>query len=96
MMSMNLGFDIILYCICTGTALGLLYLALLWLTVKYLKKVKHKALFLASSAILRLGLFLFLAVKFAQQNPASFLWIVLGFIMIRLYVLFMIRSDNKK
>ncbi len=79
-----------------GAVLSVVYLSLLWLTVKHLPKIQHKGLFLFLSAAVRIALFLFGAVWFSLGNPARFLWVVLAFIVTRLVIVGNIKQRKKK
>ena len=94
MTSFNLPWPQMITCVIYGFCLSLFYLGLLWLTVKSLPKVKHKNLWLFTSAIIRLVLFLSGALLLSQNNPARFLWIVGGFIMTRLILLGLVKQKE--
>lgn len=79
-------------CLAFGCFLSLIYLGLLWLTVKSLPNKKHKGIWLFVSAVIRLTLFLAGAVLFSQNNAARFLWIVIGFIITRLIIVGFIKT----
>ena len=96
MISIKLSFDAIIIAFLTGGILSLIYLGLLWYSLKILPKIKKKGLFLFASAALRLFLFLFLAVWLSQNHAGRFLWIVLGFITVRLILLSRIKNGVKK
>lgn len=70
-----------------GIACGLVYLYLLWQTVKVLPNVKKKGIFLFTSMFLRIFLMLSLIVVFANDSLNKFLIMCLGFILIRFVVL---------
>ena len=74
-----------------GLAMGLLicvvYLALLWLSLKALPKINHKILFLLITAIIRISLAVALLFLCAQHNLVQFLSILTGFILTRLILL---------
>ena len=95
MTNINLPYPSILVAFSMGGLLSIMYLGLLWNSLKLLPKIKKKGLFLFVSAALRLFLFLFLAVYLAQNHAGRFLWIVLGFITIRLIVLSFVKNKRK-
>ncbi len=70
-----------------GITCGLVYLYLLWQTVKVLPNVKKKGVFLFTSMFLRIFLMLSLIVVFANNDLNKFLIMCLGFILIRFFVL---------
>ncbi len=83
MISLYLPSMQIILCLMYGFFLALIYLGLLWGTVKSLSKMSHKGLCLFASAVLRLTVFLLGAVFFSQHQVARFLWIVAAFIITR-------------
>ena len=95
-MNLNLSFSTILIALIIGAILSILYLGLLWYSLKLLPKIKKRGLFLFGSAALRLFLFLFLAVYLAKENAGRFLWIVIGFITVRLILLSFIKNKRRK
>ena len=60
MTSIKLSLDAILLALAMGGILSLIYLELLWYSLKLLPKIKRKGLFLFASAAIRIFLFLFL------------------------------------
>ena len=95
MESIRLSYSAILITFVLGGILSILYLGLLWYSVKLLPKIKKRGLFLFISAALRLFLFLFLAVYLAQNNVGRFLWIVIGFMVTRLILLSFIKNKRR-
>ena len=95
MANINLSYPSILVALLMGGLLSIIYLGLLWYSLKLLPKIKKKGLFLFVSAAFRLFLFLFLAVYLAQNHAGRFLWIVLGFISTRLILLSFIKNKRK-
>ena len=94
MTSFNLPWTQIGICLAYGLFLSLIYLGLLWFTIKSLNKTKHKGMWLFASGVLRISLFLFGAILFSQNNPARFLWIVAGFIITRLLLVSRIKTKG--
>ena len=76
-----------------GTTLGigalcaLLFMYLLWETVKLLPQVKHKYLFLFFSKVLRIFLLLCVMILFSDHHAGKFLFIFCGFLIVRLFIL---------
>ena len=95
MTNLNLSYPEILTAFFMGALLSVLYLGLLWYSVKLLPKIKKRGLFLFASATVRLFLFLFLAVYLAQNHAGKFLWIVIGFIATRLILLSFINHKRR-
>lgn len=95
MTNINLPYSSILTSFLIGGILSILYLGLLWYSVKLLSKIKKRGLFLFASATLRLFLFLFFAVYLAQNHAGKFLWIVIGFITTRLILLSFIKNKRR-
>ena len=95
MINVSLPFSAILISFIMGAVLSVLYLGLLWYSVKLLPKIKKRGLFLFASASVRLFLFLFLAVYLAQNHAGRFLWIVIGFITTRLILLSFIKNKRR-
>lgn len=95
MMNISLPYSAILTAFVMGALLSVLYLGLLWYSLKLLPKIKRRGLFLFFSAAVRLFLFLFLAVYLAQDHAGRFLWIVIGFITTRLILLSFIKNKRR-
>ena len=91
-----LPFPQVLSCLFCGVVLNVVYLILLWLTIQFLPHVSHKGLCLFGSVILRLVLFLGLALLFSHQNLARFLWIITGFVMTRFVLVGLIKIKGAK
>ena len=96
MNSLSLPFVDILSCMAVGSALCVLYLILLWQSIKNLSKTKHKALFLIASTILRVSLFLILAIFFSGHSPVRFLCIFVGFILTRFLIVGFVKVRGHK
>ena len=96
MMLFNLPLGLILYSLFVGLGICLIYLWLLWMTVKNLSKTKHPLLLFFISLIGRFALLFCLALFFAEQDPARFLWIMIGFIISRLFIVSLVKSRRKK
>ena len=95
MTNLSLSYPEILITFTLGGLLSILYLGMLWYSLKLLPKIKKRGLFLFSSAALRLFLFLLLAVYLAKNNAGRFLWIVIGFITVRLILLSFIKNKRR-
>ena len=95
MISLSLPLNLILYSLLIGLFICVIYLWLLWVTVKKLAKTKHPILLFLISLIGRFALLFGLALFFAQQNPARFLWIMIGFIISRLFFVSLVKSRRK-
>lgn len=95
MILLDLPFSLILYSLCVGLIICIIYLWLLWITVKNLNKVKHPLLLFFISLIGRFTVLFCLALFFAQQNPARFLWIMIGFIVSRFCLVSLVKSRRK-
>ena len=95
MESIKLSYLAVLTAFMMGGILSVLYLGLLWYSLKLLPRIKKRGLFLFGSAVLRLFLFLFLAVYLSQNHAGRFLWIVIGFISIRLILLSFIKNKRR-
>ena len=96
MTSIKLSLDAILLALAMGGILSLIYLELLWYSLKLLPKIKRKGLFLFASAAIRIFLFLFLAISLSQNHAGRFLWIVIGFVSVRLFLLSRIKNKGQK
>lgn len=96
MMSFSLPWQQIVFCLIAGLILSVIYLGLLWLTIRHLAKSTHQGLLLFLSAVLRIALFLTGAILLSQHNPARFLWIVVGFIMTRILLVGFIKKKETK
>ena len=95
MENIRLSYHAILIAFIMGGILSVLYLGLLWYSVKLLPKIKKRGLFLFASAAVRIFLFLFLAIYLARNHAGRFLWIVVGFITTRLIVLSFIKNKRR-
>ena len=95
MTNVKLSLDAILMALTMGSILSFIYLGLLWYSLKLLPKIKKRGLFLFGSAVLRLFLFLFLAVYLSQNHAGRFLWIVIGFVTTRLILLSFIKNKRR-
>ena len=95
MESIRLSYSAILTAFITGGVISILYLGLLWYSVKLLTKIKKRGLFLFGSATVRLFLFLFLAIYLSQNHVGKFLWIVIGFVTTRLVILSFIKNKRR-
>ena len=74
-------------CFLMGVVCGLIFMYLLWKTVKLLPQVKHKYLFLFISKVLRIFLLLCVMMLFSDHHAGKFLMIFCGFLAVRLLVL---------
>ena len=74
-------------CLGVGGICGLIFMYLLWRTVKLLPRVKHKYLFLFASKALRIFLLLCVMMLFSDHHPGKFLTIFCGFLIIRIIIL---------
>jgi len=96
MISFILPFPQILICLLTGFVLSIIYLGLLWITIRLLAKTRHKGMLLLLSAAIRITIFFTGAILLSQHNPARFLWIVFGFIITRIFFVSRIKLKEKK
>ena len=96
MESVRLSYTGILMAVLMGSVLSVLYLSLLWYSIKVLPKIKMKGLFLFISVLFRLSLFLFFAIYLSQNHVGRFLWIIVGFILTRLVFLSCIKNKRRK
>ena len=70
-----------------GVGCAILFMYLLWETVKLLPQVKHKYLFLFISKALRIFLLLCVMILFSNHHAGRFIFIFCGFLMMRLIIL---------
>ncbi len=96
MLNIKLSLGEIFGALLMGGILSLLYLGLLWYSLKLLPKIKKRGLFLFGSAVVRLFLFLFFAIWLSQDHAGRFLLIVIGFIGMRLILLSRIKNKRQK
>ena len=75
------------WCLLTGSICAVVYLYLLWKTVRLLPSVKHKGLFLFISMALRIFLLLVVMLLFSGKRPGPLLVICCGFLIMRLFIL---------
>ena len=83
----RLSFPEIGICFLIGAGCGLVFMYLLWKTVKLLPVVKHKYLFLFVSKVLRIFLLLCVMMLLSEHHAGKFLSIFCGFLIVRLIVL---------
>ena len=79
----------------TGILLAISYLFLLWKTVLFLPKAKHRGLFLLGSAIARIAFFLLAALYVSQKSAVIFLLITACFMLTRLTTLKFVKLETK-
>ena len=87
----RLSFTEIGLCLSIGSVCGLIFMYLLWQTVKLLPQVKHKYLFLFVSKVLRIFLLLCVMMLFSDHHAGKFLTIFCGFLLVRLVILKFVR-----
>ncbi|MBQ3696084.1 MAG: hypothetical protein II938_03860 [Alphaproteobacteria bacterium] len=87
MMSFSFSLSQFFLGLAMGSLICLVYLTLLWLSLKALPKIKHKVPFLLITAIIRISLAVVLLFLCAQHNLVQFLSILCGFILTRLILL---------
>ena len=83
----KLSYSEIGLCFLVGAVCGMVFMYLLWRTVKLLPCVKHKYLFLFASKALRIFLLLCVMMLFPDHHPGRFLTIFCGFLVVRLVIL---------
>lgn len=96
MISFNLPILDIILCLFIGLVLASIYLFMLWHSIKNIAKRKHKGLFLFVTIILRLAFLVIFVFLFGQQNPARVLYIFIGFIITRLFIVSLVGSRRNK
>ena len=74
-------------CLLIGAVVSVIYMYLLWQTVRLLPRVKHKGLFLFSSAVLRIFLLIFGMLLLSGESAGRFILIFCGFVIFRLLIL---------
>ena len=74
-------------CFSIGVVCGIIFMYLLWRTIKLLPQVKHKYLFLFVSKALRIFLLLCVMMLFSDHHAGKFLIIFCGFIVMRFIIL---------
>ena len=70
-----------------GAGCGIIFMYLLWETVRILPRVKHKYLFIFASKVLRIFLLLAVMILFSEKHAGRFLMIFCGFVIMRLFIL---------
>lgn len=86
MTELKLSWDLILWAVLCGVVLGCVYCAFLWYSVRKLPQVKHKGLFLFLSSVLRLVLFISIAIFLAVRHPALLLCMFATFVITRFII----------
>lgn len=79
-----------------GMLLSCLYLFLLWKTLLKLPNTNHKGLLLFVSLAVRLTLLIFIAVHFSFGHYGRFLFIVIGFMITRGFIVRHIKKSIQK
>lgn len=74
-------------CLLIGAIVSVVYMYLLWKTVRLLPRVKRKGLFLFISALLRIFLLIFGMLLLSNDNAGRFILIFCGFVISRLFIL---------
>ena len=74
-------------CLLIGAIVSVVYMYLLWETVRLLPRVKHNGFFLFFSAVLRIFLLIFGMLLLSDENAGRFILIFCGFIIFRLFIL---------
>ena len=74
-------------CLLIGAIVSVIYMYLLWETVRLLPQVKLKGLFLFSSAVLRIFLLIFGMLLLSGESAGRFIIIFCGFVISRLFIL---------
>ena len=93
---LSLSLSQICLCFLIGIILSAMYLIILWGSLKRLPHITHKGFFLFISAIIRLALFLTLAIWFSNHNPMRFLCIFIAFVITRLIVVGLFKTRSTK
>ena len=96
MNTLSFSWTACLYGLAIGFALCVIYTWLLWLTVKKLAHIKHKGLFLLTSAIVRILLFIIPAIYLSQHDVSCFLFIVIGFVLSRFIIVGQVKTSSKE
>lgn len=95
MTSLILPWSQLCVCLLEGVILSLVYLALLWGTVRALPHVHYKALFLLCSTIIRLVLLFTAVLMLSQRNPAKIIWIITSLVITRLITVGLVKTRRK-
>ncbi len=81
--NINLSWDMIVLYLVLGALVSWGYFYLLMESLKMIKKVKKKGLFLFFTTMLRLALFIFLTLVLTGCHPGKFIYYIIGFILTR-------------
>jgi F1F0 ATPase subunit 2 len=84
MENFKLPLDMVLESLLCGILLSLVYFSLLWYSLKVLPNMKRKGLFLFVTSLIRLVIFLTVAILLAKDGHMKLIWMVLAFIVTRL------------
>lgn len=79
-----------------GCLLAFLHLFLLWQTVTLLSKSRKKGVIRFLSSVLRIFLFIFIALACSKQNMGYFLIIMCSFFLTRMFLLKLFKPSFKK
>ena len=74
-------------CLLIGAVVAIVYMYLLWETVRILPRVKRKGFFLFFSAVLRIFLLIFGMLLLSGDSAGRFILIFCGFLIFRLFIL---------
>ncbi len=84
MENFKLPIDMVLESLLCGVLLSLVYFSLLWYSLKVLPNMKRKGLFLFVTSLIRLVIFLVVAILLAKDGHMKLIWMFLAFIVTRL------------
>lgn len=96
MENFKLSIDMVFESLLCGILLSLVYFSLLWYSLKILPNIKRKGMFLFFSSLLRLIIFLSVAILLASKNPVKLIWMFLAFIITRLLLVYFLKDKGKK
>ena len=96
MTNFNLSWNLMLWGFFCGFMLSVFYFSSLWYSAKLLPKIKNKGTFLFLSFLLRLSLFIAVAVWFAMQGAIQLLCMFLAFVITRYMIVPFLKDKEMK
>lgn len=92
----SLTFTDFYHSILIGACLSILYFFLVWQTVILISRTRNKKRVKFFSSLLRIFLFIFISLAFAQEHAGRFLLIVCGFFLTRFFLFGLLKPSFKK
>ena len=86
----------LVFAIVVGVALGALYFGGLWLTVRHLPTMRHPAIWMTASLVMRMAVILTVLYFLSDGHWGKLLAGVAGMLVVRIILLHRVRVETKK